>query len=155
MEKQRKPRKSPVWDPIRKLTGQYQSKLRAAHKEIDAYAVAGRSGKVSTPSYGKEVIGPLAKTISEKLPDLNITVCDKVECVNPKDAYFRVQIGEHTLGGFSYPGPGVNQINFTVFAHGRPWGKAIEVAKLARLMEIISRLADFLDLDKHLQGDDQ
>lgn len=153
MEKVRKPRKHPVWDPVRKLTGQYQSKVKAVHKEIDEYALSGRSGKVTTPNYVKDVIVPLADAISEKLPALNIVVNDKVERISPKDAYFKMQIGEHTLGGFSYPGPGVNQINFTVFAHEKPWGKVIRITKLTQLIDVVSRLTDFLGLENNKSND--
>lgn len=150
MEKQRKPRKQREWDPIRKLTGQYQNKIKAVHKEIDENALTGRGGKVATPNYVNEVIIPLDKMLSEKHPALNISINCKVERVNPKEAYFKMQIGEYILGGLSYPGPGASHINFTVFAHEKPWGKTFQITKLAQLIEVIHRLMDFLDLDKNL-----
>lgn len=147
MVKERKQRAG--WDPVRKLTGQYQTKMKAVYREIDELARTGKSGKVVTPNYAKEVITPLAKVLEEKLSGLKITVCEKVEVFNAKDAYFRVMVGEQTLGGFSYPGLGVNQIHFTVFAHEKPWGKVIKLTKLSQLADTISHWADFLELNKN------
>ncbi len=146
MEKEKKPRKTPVWDPVRKLTRHYQARVKAAHREIDECALRGRSGKIAMPNYVKEVVSPLSKAICEWLPDLNITVSETVGLYNGKDGYFKVMVGERVIGGFSYPGPGVSHINFTVFAHERPWGKAITVTKLSQLVMVISDLIAFLDL---------
>lgn len=151
MEKKKKERAG--WDPVRKLTGQYQAKMKAVYQEIDELARTGRSGKVITPNYAKEVISPLTKALEEKLTRIKITVSEKVEVFNSKDAYFKVMVGEHTLGGFSYPGPGVNQIHFTVFAHEKPWGKVIKVTKLCQLADTILQWVDFLELDKNLRED--
>lgn len=153
MEKVRKPRKTPVWDPIRKLTRAYQTQVKAAHREIDECAKTGKAGKITTPNYVREVISPLSKALCEKLPHLNIAVSDKVELQGGKDGYFKVLVGEHVLGGFSYPGPGVSQINFTIFAHDKPWGKVIKVTKLMQLIAVISDLTTFLGLDKINEND--
>lgn len=149
MEKERKPRKTPVWDPIRKLTRHYQAQVKAAHREIDECAKTGRSGKIATPNYVKEVISPLSKFMGEQVPHLNITVSEKVELSGGKDGYFKVSAEERVLGGFSYPGPGVSQINFTIFAHDKPWGKVIEITKLSQLITVITELVEFLGPRQH------
>lgn len=154
MEKERKPRKTPVWDPLRKLTRQYQAQVKAAHREIDECAKTGRCGKITTPNYAKEVLSPLSKALGEQLPDLNITVSEKVELTAGKDGYFKVSVGECILGGFSYPGPAVNQINFTIFAHDKPWGRVIEITKLSQLVTVITQLVDFLGPD-NTNGNDE
>lgn len=154
MEKAKKLRKPPVWDPIRKLTRHYQAQVKAAHREIDECAKTGRSGKVATPNYAKEVISPLSKAISENLAHLKIIVSEQVEVSAGKEGYFKVTAGEHILGGFSYPGPGVSQINFTVFAHDKPWGRVIEITKLSQLVTVITKLVEFLDPD-NTNGNDK
>lgn len=154
MEKERKPRKTPVRDPLRKLTRHYQAQVKAAHREIDECAKTGRSGKIATPNYVKEVISPLSKTLGEQLPHLNITVSEKVELSGGKDGYFKVSAGESVLGGFSYPGPGVSQINFTVFAHDKPWGRVIEITKLSQLVTVITELVEFLGPDNTNDNDE-
>lgn len=143
------------WDPVRKLTSQYQIKMKAVYREIDELARTGKSGKVVTPNYAKEVISPLTKALEEKLSRIKISVSEKVEVFNSKDAYFKVMIGEHTLGGFSYPGLGVNEIHFTVFAHEKPWGKVIRVTKLNQLADTILQWINFLELDKNMDENDK
>lgn len=154
MEKAKKMRKTPVRDPIRKLTRHYQAQVKAAHREIDECAKTGRIGRVLTPNYVKEVISPLSKALGEQLPHLNITVSENVELTGGKDGYFKVSAGERILGGFSYPGPGVRRINFTIFAHDKPWGKAIEITKLSQLVTLITELVEFLDPD-NANGNDK
>ena len=154
MEKIKKPRKTPVWDPIRKLTRNYQAQVKAAHKEIDECAKTGRIGKITTPNYVKEVISPLSKALSEQLPHLNIAVNEKVELTGGKDGYFKVSAGERILGGFSYPGPGISQINFTIFAHDKPWGKVIEITKLSQLVTVVTKLIEFLGPDNTNAGNE-
>lgn len=153
MKDQIKKRKHPEWDPIRKLSRGYQTKIKAAYKEINDLARTGCSGKVQTPNYAKEVISPLAKVISEKMSGIEISVNEAVEVYNAKDAFFKIFIGEHTLGGFSYPGLGVNQINFTVFAHDKPWGRAIHITSLPQMIKVITDLIDFLNLNKNENDD--
>ena len=144
-----------VWDPLGKFIREYLRKITAAHREIDELAQRGENRKISTPNYVQDVITPMGKLISEKLPGLQIVVNDKIERINAKEAYYKVQIGETTLGGFSYPGANAAYINFTIFAHDRPWGKAIQVFRLAQLLKTISDLAGFLELDKNSGSDEQ
>lgn len=144
MEKEKKTRKSPVWDPIKKLTRRYGAQVREAHREIDLCAKTGRSGRITTPSYVKDVILPLSKSLCEILPEMNLSVNEKVETFGAKDGYYMVSSGEQILGGLSYPGPGVNHINFRVFAHGKPWGMQIEIKKLSQLTKILTELLAFL-----------
>ncbi|WP_418990757.1 hypothetical protein [Alistipes sp.] len=154
MEKAKKPRKKHVWDSIRKLTRQYEAQVKATHRQIDEYAKKGRIGHVTTPNYVIEVISPLSKALGEQLPHLNITVSEKVELTDGKVGYFRVSTGERVLGGFSYPGPGVSQINFTIFAHDKPWGKALNITKMSQLVKIITELVEFLGPD-NANGNDK
>ena len=44
---------------VRKLARRYQTKINAAYREIDEHVRSGRSGKVTTPNYAREVIAPL------------------------------------------------------------------------------------------------
>lgn len=154
MEKAKKPRKTPVWDPIRKLTRSYQTKIKTAHREIDACAKTGQSGRITMPNYVQEVISPLSKALGEQLPHLNITVSEKVELTGGKDGYFKVSVAECVIGGLSYPGPGIIQINFTIFANDKPWGKIIQITKLSQLVLLIAKLVEFLDPD-NTNGNDK
>lgn len=155
MEKEKNRKKTPVWDPIRKLTRHYQARVKAAHREIDECALKGHSGKINMPNYVQEVVSPLAKALCEQLPDLNITVSDTVELFNGKDGYFKVMVGKSIIGGLSYPGPGVSHINFSVFAHDRPWGKVITISKLSQLVMVICELIEFLDLGNTSSNDNR
>lgn len=148
-----KSRKTPVWDPIRKLTRSYQTQVRAAHREIDECAMTGRCGRITMPNYAKEVITPLSKALSEQLPHLNIDVSEKVELLGNKDGYFKVSVAKRVLGGLSYPGPDLRQINFTIFAHHKPWGKVIIIKKLSQLVKVIAELVEFLGTD-NINSDD-
>jgi hypothetical protein len=139
-------RKTHVWDPLGKFIRQYQRKITAAHREIDDLAQRGENKKVSTPNYVQEVVAPMARLIREKLPELNIVVSEKIERINAKEAYYKVQIGETTLGGFSYPGASASHIDFTVFAHDRPWGRVQRISKLPQILKVIRELARFLEL---------
>ena len=118
-------------------------------------AQKGENRKVSTPSYVQVVITPLARLIAEKSPVLGVVLNEKIERQTAKDAYYKLQIGELTLGGLSYPGPNATHINFTIFAHDRPWGKVIQIFRLAQLLKIVSDLAGFLELDKQTDTDEQ
>ncbi len=144
-----------MWDPVRKFTRQYRRNILAAHREIDDLAQRGENRKVATPSYVQQVVVPITGIIKEKLPALGIVVNEKIEKINAKDAYYRVLVGEQTIGGFSYPGPEASHIDFTVFAHDRPWGRVFHVSKQAELLKIISELAGFLELDKQTDTDEQ
>ena len=55
----------------------------------------------------------------------------------------------------SYPGPKAAQINFTIFAHGKPWGRSITITKLSQLVKLLSELADFVEPDKKKRDDDE
>lgn len=147
-------KKKYVWDPVRKLARRYQTKINAAYREIDEHVRSGRSGKVTTPNYAREVIAPLTRMLAEALPGREISVQDAVE-VFGSDAYFLLRIGEFTIGGFSYPGPKAAQINFTIFAHGKPWGRSITVTKLSQLVKLIAELADFVDPVNTKRHDDE
>lgn len=144
MEKAKKLRKPPVWDPIRKMTRRYHAQVKSAYREIDACVKTGQSGRITMPNYAQEVISPLSKALEEQLPHLNITVSEKVELTSGKDGYFKVSAAECVIGGLSYPGPGVSRINFTIFANNKPWGKVIEITKLSQLVMLIAKLVEFL-----------
>lgn len=141
------PKKKYAWDPVTKLARQYQTKIKTAYREIDDHVRTGRSGKISTPNYTKEVILPLARILGEALPELEITVGDKVEVIGSK-AYFVICIGGQSIGGLSYPGPHAVQVDFTIFAHEKPWGKEIRITRLRQLVKVIKDIAGFLSLDK-------
>lgn len=141
------PKKKYARNPIAKLARQYQTRIKAAYREIDDHVRTGRSGKVSTPNYTKEVILPLARILADALPEFETTVGDKVEVFGLK-ACFVVRIGGQPIGGLSYPGPHAAQVDFTIFAHEKPWGREIRITKLQQLVKIIKGLADFLGLDK-------
>ncbi|MDR2890388.1 MAG: hypothetical protein LBV18_02105 [Alistipes sp.] len=156
MEKQtRKTRKSPVRDPIRQLAGRYRRKIRAAHREIDELAQRGENRKVSTPNYVQEVISPLAGIIGTLFPNLDLVLSEKVERINAKEAYYLLRAGETVLGGFSYPGPNAGHIDFTLFAHGKPWGRVVEITRQAQLLKVITGLAEFLGLGQNASVDEQ
>lgn len=80
-------------------------------------------------------------------------VQDAVE-VFGTDAYFLLRIGGLTIGGFSYPGPKAAQIDFTIFARGKPWGRSIAVTKFSRLVKLVAELADFVEPGKKKRYDD-
>lgn len=143
MENERKPKKSYQRDPIKVLTRSYQAQVKEAHREIDKCAKTGRSGKITMPNYAKEVIAPISRVICEKMAHLKITVSEQVDVSAGKDGYFKVTVGDRIIGGFSYPGPGVNWINLTIFAHDKPWGRVIEITKLSQLVRIITELVEF------------
>lgn len=132
-----------VWDPITKLTRNYQKKINATYREIDEHVRTGRADKVTTPNYAREVIAPLAKALSDALPEYAVTVKDSVEVIG-SEAYFMLQLGELSLGGLSYPGPKMTQINFTIFAHQKPWGRSIAITKLSQLTKLLVELANFV-----------
>jgi hypothetical protein len=118
-------------------------------------AQRGENKKVSTPNYVQEVVAPMARLIHEKLPTLNVVVSEKIERINAKEAYYKVQVGETTLGGFSYPGASASHIDFTVFAHERPWGRVRQITKLPQILKIIRDLAQFLELNPNDDGDER
>ena len=148
-------KKKYAWDPVRKLARRYQTKINAAYREIDEHVRSGRSGKITTPNYAREVIAPLTQALAEALPGREVSVQDAVE-VFGTDAYFLLRIGGLTIGGFSYPGPNPKaaQIDFTIFAHGKPWGRSIAVTKFSRLMKLVAELADFVEPGKKKRYDD-
>ncbi len=138
---------------VRKLARRYQTKINAAYREIDEHVRSGRSGKVTTPNYAREVIAPLTCALAEALPGREGSVQDAVE-VFGTDAYFLLRIGGLTIGGFSYPGPKAAQIDFTIFARGKPWGRSIAVTKFSRLVKLVAELADFVEPGKKKRYDD-
>ena len=131
-------------------TGQVQRKwyvLDAEGKTLGALAV---EAAVLLRGKHKPIYTPHVDT-----GDFVIVVnAEKVELTGSKDGYFKVSAGERILGGFSYPGPGVSRINFTIFAHDKPWGKAIEITKLSQLVTVITELAEFLGLDNTNDNDE-
>ena len=147
MDSEMIPKKKYAWDPVTKLARQYQTKIKTAYREIDDHVRTGRSGKISTPNYTKEVILPLARILGEALPEFEITVGDKVEVVGSK-AYFVICIGGQSIGGLSYPGPHAALVDFTIFAHEKPWGKEIRITRLRQLVKVIKDIAGFLSFDK-------
>lgn len=147
MENERKPKKPYQRDPIKILTRSYQAQVKKAHREIDMCAKTGRSGKITMPNYAKEVIAPISRVMGEKMAQMKITVSEQVDVSAGKDGYFKVTAGDRIIGGFSYPGPGVNWIHFTIFAHDKPWGRVIGITKLSQLMRIITELVEFHGFD--------
>ena len=139
-------KKKYAWDPVVKSTRQYQRKIDAAHREIDELVRTGRPGKVVTPNYAREVIAPLAEALAEALPEYGLSVEETVEVIG-SEAYFPIYLGGLRIGGFSYPGPKAAQINFTIFAHEKPWGRSIAVKKLPQLVELLAELAGFVKPD--------
>lgn len=141
------PKQKYARDPLTRLARQYQSKIKAAYREIDEHIRTGASGKITTPNYTKAVILPLAELLGEALPQFDIAVNGQVTVFGTK-AYFAVTIAGRPIGGLAYPGPHAAQVDFTIFAHEKPWGKEIRITKLPQLVKIVTELADFLGLDK-------
>lgn len=119
-------------DAYKKRTEEFLLYIETTCSNRSGAAIAHRS-----PSYLEEVIIPVFQSLAIEMQRRKIKIPNPTT-YRPIKGYYRIRIGQTTVGGFSVPENGDFAVYFTPMKNAKPIGEKRLVSNAVELLQLIN-----------------